>query len=1138
MKRFISLLIMCAAFACLAEDGVRRLVWQVETSDPVDRNWNLVFGETVDFEVRYLDHRQPMDVSGATVVLHAVTNGMPSGYSFQATGSVYSASGTGWVRVRTAVDDLLPAGASNITYRIVTTLSETTNLMSAAGTFKVAGSGTGTRAAVPIPLWLTLSNRIAYVESTSITNEGFVHASGETNTVDLSTAPRLYVPKPDTYGPRDAVSYELLAGMFRAGGYYYMTTNVHPDVAIDGQTTYQAADQNSIPDYGYITVVAPTNGQVLSRTASAMKLPSGTVLRSPATLERYVSFAAIHPLAALSLRARFGISYDGTNFATSGFASGIYECSPGVTNQAVFTHSFADLTLTNDAWIVADTSVYLAEHILSVNLYCGDAVASYATAKVENQSLFNYATTNDLNVVSNLAEMSYIVATNTEFYKLSATNVPSETVSILDSSIYGGSFPHSICMRGSTGFVSHINTGGAIIYRFADVDSTLMSTSTVSVNSASVIYQLLYDERRDLIYAHCSGTSNRIVALDPVSMNYVDTRLTTEWRGYIDVNGTMCQDDQRIYVGQYSSGSRNKAWMDKDTYLYYTNPPFVSSVTATTYRAHCSLSDDDLDVVIFGSDAGLTFMRKTGWYVYAETNHTAGIISDDMTLYEDNTGAYVLFASETYPLLLQAKIATYTNGVYELIASPELSTIDIADESFGVQGGGHRTIDYPDLYGGESYSPPVFAMCGNKLTQINCHPDGTKDRIDYTLPNGPINEWGVTPAGNFLYTTYEDPSYIYRISFDELLSAETKAIESPLLPKQQIYGYYTTGQVDRIIAQKLDSTNSTLTGQATINGDSIIGAQTISNSVISIMGIRGVTNITVNGVQQPYNPSTRTADLTVSAGSSSLLSAVSIETSTITLSPLTNVYYTPVSSSSVISQSTSGLALTSGQSFHWINKFDLTDWSATNGITFAADIDAVHGEFTVTGCYEFASSVLCNGRIQMRQTYPEICEWKMLTPYKANASATLNYGGNGLIVNGNTDGAYLQWQWPAILETNVLIQVDSAAAVTTGMPAGSYAEWYWFTWDGGYSGAIYPTPGTYTNLITASSGNRGGPVTRNVISIHRLGTESAGSCVTRMYRKVTAGDPLSTNCYIFVNANWRCLNDLEKRIDKSIFPAR
>ena len=146
--------------------------------------------------------------------------------------------------------------------------------------------------------------------------------------------------------------------MYAIRSYY----DVHPDVAIDGQTTYQAADQNSIPDYGYITVVAPTNGQVLSRTASAMKLPSGTVLRSPATLERYVSFAAIHPLAALSLRARFGISYDGTNFATSGFASGIYECSPGVTNQAVFTHSFADLTLTNDAWIVADTSVVITSY--------------------------------------------------------------------------------------------------------------------------------------------------------------------------------------------------------------------------------------------------------------------------------------------------------------------------------------------------------------------------------------------------------------------------------------------------------------------------------------------------------------------------------------------------------------------------------------------------------------------------------------------------------------------------------------------------------------------------------------------------------------------------------------------------------
>ena len=154
-------LILAAAVSATAADGViRRLVWQVETSDPVERHWALTYGETVDFEVQYLDHRRPMDLAGGSVVLHARTNGMDTGLSYQATGSVMSAQG--WATVRVAVDDLLPAGLTAASYRIAVTKGGSTNLLAAAGTFRLTGSGAGLAgAALPTPVAMEIRAEMA-----------------------------------------------------------------------------------------------------------------------------------------------------------------------------------------------------------------------------------------------------------------------------------------------------------------------------------------------------------------------------------------------------------------------------------------------------------------------------------------------------------------------------------------------------------------------------------------------------------------------------------------------------------------------------------------------------------------------------------------------------------------------------------------------------------------------------------------------------------------------------------------------------------------------------------------------------------------------------------------------------------------
>lgn len=136
--------------ACLlAADGViRRLVWQIETSDPIARNWPVTYGETFDMEVRFMDHMKPMDLTGGSVVLHCRTNGMETGYSFQQPGTLMAAQG--WATVRVAVNTLLPAGLTEASYVVAVTQGGTTNLLAAQGTFRLTGISAGINGS-PLP---------------------------------------------------------------------------------------------------------------------------------------------------------------------------------------------------------------------------------------------------------------------------------------------------------------------------------------------------------------------------------------------------------------------------------------------------------------------------------------------------------------------------------------------------------------------------------------------------------------------------------------------------------------------------------------------------------------------------------------------------------------------------------------------------------------------------------------------------------------------------------------------------------------------------------------------------------------------------------------------------------------------------
>ena len=191
-----------------------------------------------------------------------------------------------------------------------------------------------------------------------------------------------------------------------------------------------------------------------------------------------------------------------------------------------------------------------------------------------------------------------------------------------------------------------------------------------------------------------------------------------------------------------------------------------------------------------------------------------------------------------------------------------------------------------------------------------------------------------------------------------------------------------------------DGAASLLVGAGTISNKNtiVVGDDESSHGIGSITAGGGFfgsgTGITIGGtnILDVINQRVATSTLTnyytkaeIDARPSSaptIVKDVVISTNVVRVVSTQSVYVATVTRPCVITQDVSALTLATNQTAFWTTRINVTDWSATNGITFATNIAAYAGDFTVTGCYDFACSLLCDGRIEMRQTFPTVYEWK------------------------------------------------------------------------------------------------------------------------------------------------------------------
>ena len=401
-------------------------------------------------------------------------------------------------------------------------------------------------------------------------------------------------------------------------------------------------------------------------------------------------------------------------------------------------------------------------------------------------------------------------------YKLSATGTvfSSETVlPSVNSNFYGGNKPHATCYRGSDWFVgakTNPASPSSILYRFSNIDSGSYNVTTGSAVGAS---QFLYDQQRDVVWA-CG--SDGLYKIDPINLSTTRVAVNICFSGMM----AMCQDSNYIYTGGYNSYV-DKLKINKDTGV-------VKATNGVYGMAHCAVSIESLGIIVFGSVGGLTFMDTGTFSTYSSPTHGLGILSDDCTYFKDSTGVFAAFACEFRGTLLLAQVASCTNGVYYKLDTPVLSTLDTAGPSYGVFGGGENTDTSADLFGGTPVSKPLYVLCNQYVTEIICCPDGTKIRIDRRLPYGSANEWLVTNNGRKFYTTYVSDTItpIVQVDFNEWMIPGTKEIEDPILPKKQIYGYYTSEQTDDLLLGRAYITGGSFTnpafhGIATLNGTNL-----------------------------------------------------------------------------------------------------------------------------------------------------------------------------------------------------------------------------------------------------------------------------------------------------------------------------
>lgn len=135
MKATLLAALLLASLA-QAQISVTRIKRQLETSKPQEIQLDLRRGETVAFDLQFLSYGTVMDISGSTVTLHATTNGMLTGTSFQISGT---AGSNGTASVRISVDEWLPYQLTSGTWTLECALPTASRIMRASGVLKLSG---------------------------------------------------------------------------------------------------------------------------------------------------------------------------------------------------------------------------------------------------------------------------------------------------------------------------------------------------------------------------------------------------------------------------------------------------------------------------------------------------------------------------------------------------------------------------------------------------------------------------------------------------------------------------------------------------------------------------------------------------------------------------------------------------------------------------------------------------------------------------------------------------------------------------------------------------------------------------------------------------------------------------------------
>ena len=144
-KRLI-ITLLAAAMVAAAQD-VPRIAWSIDTEDPAEHTLDLVYGETLDLQCTFRNYYDTLDISGATVTIHATTNGMPAGTSYQAVGT---AGANGLATVRLDVDAWIPQDLTEVSYTLAVIQTNSVAILRAFGTAYLTGSSASTTN-TPIP---------------------------------------------------------------------------------------------------------------------------------------------------------------------------------------------------------------------------------------------------------------------------------------------------------------------------------------------------------------------------------------------------------------------------------------------------------------------------------------------------------------------------------------------------------------------------------------------------------------------------------------------------------------------------------------------------------------------------------------------------------------------------------------------------------------------------------------------------------------------------------------------------------------------------------------------------------------------------------------------------------------------------